>query len=121
MVMRDHILKDLKQARCYSIQCDETKDLSKKEQLSIVFRYIASSGDIRETFFSFSHANLLDANSLTNIIFGILDQYEVDPRMCVSQCYDGASVMSGHLAGVNILFRERKTSCYIYPLFFAQI
>ena len=43
MVQR-RIILDVKKAGVYSILADETKDCSKREQLSIVLRYIRTSG-----------------------------------------------------------------------------
>ena len=35
-----------------------------------------------------------------------MGQLGVDPKKCISQCYNGASVMSGHLAGVQAIIQR---------------
>ena len=84
---------------------DETKDLSKQEQLSIVVRYVDTCNDtvnIQERFLTFFPASSLNAESLSQYILDILKQYDLDPQMIVSQGYDdGASVMSRQCSGVQ--------------------
>ena len=46
--IRDKIIKEIKQAKYYSILCDEVSDISNKEQVSIVLRFVDSSACIRE-------------------------------------------------------------------------
>ncbi len=38
-MVRDSILKDVREGEVFSITADESKDLQKKEQLSLVVRY----------------------------------------------------------------------------------
>ena len=53
-VVRSQI-RDISQAGYFFIQVDETKDISKKEQISIVLRYFLN-GEIREEFLHFKEA-----------------------------------------------------------------
>ena len=46
-------------------------------------------------------ADRLDAEGLTKYILDTLDEYHLDPSYIVSQGYDGASIMSGQLSGVQ--------------------
>ena len=46
---------------------------------------------------------LLDVSSLADEIMRQLGQLGLDPSKCISQCYDGASVTSGHLAGAQAI------------------
>ena len=92
---------------------DETKDQSKQEQLSVVFRYIdhdSSSSNctatIQERFLTFFPAENLNAASLFQYILTTLEQYNLDPKMIESQGYDRASVLSGHCSGLQDRMRE---------------
>ena len=98
--VRSSICSSVHKAGFYSIMADETKDLSKKEQLSIIVRYVESV-TVKERFLTFFSANNLNAESLSQYILDTLKQYGLDPQMIVSQGYDGASVMSGHCSGVQ--------------------
>ena len=51
--IRDKILSEIKEAKYYSILCDEVSDVSNKEQVSIVIRFVDSSNCIREEFLDF--------------------------------------------------------------------
>lgn len=73
---------------------DETKDCSKKEQLSVVIRYIDEKACIHEHFLTYVEALDLTAEGLSNLILATLDEYQLDCSLMVSQGYDGASVMS---------------------------
>ena len=54
--IRDTILKNIiNGSRYYSIMVDEATDISNKEQLSIVVRYLDSCKIIRESFLGFCH------------------------------------------------------------------
>lgn len=52
------------------------------------------------------------AESLTATITSTLQQHRVDLNNIVSQGYDGASVMSGHLSGVQE--RIKQIAIYIH-------
>ena len=54
-LVQDEIVSKVKQSRFYSILADEAMDISGKEQLSFVLRYVESSGNIREDFLGFIH------------------------------------------------------------------
>lgn len=84
---------------------DETKDISKIEQLSVVLRYYLD-GVIYERFMGFRTAGYLCATSLFTYIKKILAISSVDIKKCVRQTYVGANVMSGKFNGVQALFRK---------------
>ena len=93
---------------------DETKDLSKQEQLSIVVRYVEST-TIKERFLTYFPADNLNAESLSKYILDTLKKYDLDPQMIVSQGYDGASVMSGNCSGVQQRIRQvAQHAAYIH-------
>ncbi|XP_014669630.1 PREDICTED: zinc finger MYM-type protein 1-like [Priapulus caudatus] len=111
-IIRKEIIQEVKDAGVFSILVDESKDVSKQEQISLVIRYFYD-GEIRESFLEFRAAFQLDAESLTKSIFDILKSHGVDfQRNLVGQGYDGASVMSGKISGVAA--RVRKEAKYAY-------
>lgn len=101
------ISSEVSKSTFYTILADETKDLSKKEQMSIVLRYVYE-GSIHEQFVNINEAKQLDADGLTATILDAIDKMTgfskggVILKNCVGQGYDGANVMSGHLNGVNV-------------------
>lgn len=90
--------------------CDcvhETKDISKNEQMSISIRYLdPDSHSIKERFLTFIIASNLTAEYLTKYILDTLSLYNLDTKLIVSQGYDGASVMSGCVTGVQKRIRD---------------
>ena len=94
------ITAEVKEAGYFTIITDETKDISKCEQLSICLRYVYE-GVIHERFFGFVHAEELNASALAEYILKVLSELHLSISNCVSQCYDGASVMSGCYSGVS--------------------
>ena len=97
----------VKNAGIFTLMADESKDYSKNEQFSTVFRYVdVDTGVMYERFLTFVHATSCNAVSLTCYIKEILNKYQIDPSKTVCQCYDGASVMSGCHSGVQSQVKE---------------
>lgn len=63
-MVRKDIVEEVKQSGVFSILADETKDLKKQEQMSLVLRYFYK-GTVHESLMHFEHANKLDAAGLT--------------------------------------------------------
>ncbi|KAF0747558.1 zinc finger MYM-type protein 1-like, partial [Aphis craccivora] len=104
-MIRNNIIDEFQNCQYFSIIVDETKDITKVEQLSVILRYYLD-GIIYERFMGFKAAQLLIASSLFQYIKEILSVNNVDILKCVAQTYDGASVMSGKNHGVQALFRQ---------------
>ena len=66
---------------------DETKYLSKQEQLAIVLRYLDKEGTINERFLTFVQAASLNAESLSNYLIELLEDNGLDLTYIVSQGY----------------------------------
>ena len=100
-MVRKMVCNGAKQAGVFSVLADETKDISKKEQMSITLRYVDAKAVIREHFLTFVHAVCVNAESLTEYIVTTLRSHQLDLNSIVSQGHDGASVMSGQYTGVQ--------------------
>ena len=110
----EYIISEVKSARYYTIIVDETKDVSIKEQLTLVLRYVLK-GVVHERFVSYTHCEELNAAALTSYIYKALDSIHLDIKECVSQCYDGASVMSGAYSGVKTrILQDNPRATYIH-------
>ena len=113
-MITSEISEEVKDAEYFALLVDETKDVSKTEQLSIVVRYLHND-DIYESFHGFTPADGLDANSLFIKIKETLSSRKIDKNKCIGQCYDGAAVMSGSTAGVQEKFRhEVPQAVYVH-------
>ncbi|XP_025420897.1 uncharacterized protein LOC112691000 [Sipha flava] len=72
--------------------------------------------DEAQRFLGFVQVEELDALGLTNSTIEFLNSVGLDITKCISQSYDGASVMSGSTNGVQVKIRElSKNKCpYIH-------
>lgn len=110
----ENISREVNEAGCYALMADETKDISKTEQISIVVRYFLG-GSIYERFLGYHPCASLDAASLHKYIITVLAKCGIDKNRCIAQTYDGASVMSGRAKGVQALFsQEVPQSIYVH-------
>ncbi len=84
----------------FSVLADETKDISKKEQMSIILQYVDDKG---KHFLTFVHAVCVNAESLTKYIV-------ISSVGSKFHCFSGvrcASVMSGQYRNSG-MFRSSK-------------
>ena len=63
----------------------------------------------------------LDAKALAEKIVARLQVLGLDVKQCIAQCYDGASVMSGQVSGVQQRVREIVGNGCLYPLPCTQV
>ncbi|XP_025196827.1 zinc finger MYM-type protein 1-like [Melanaphis sacchari] len=92
-------------SQIFSLIVDEARDQSKTEQMSICIRYLHNL-KIKERFLGFVELNELNAQALCDGIIFFLNNVGLDISNCVSQSYDGASVMSGAFSSVQTKIRE---------------
>lgn len=109
-IVHTHIMKEIGQTNFVAIQVDETTDSSNKTQMIIILRYVLT-GIVHERFWKFVNPLGTTAQHLTNVILEELQLLKINeaPEKLIAQSYDGASVMSGKLGGVQTKIKE------IYP------
>ncbi|CAH9085223.1 unnamed protein product [Cuscuta europaea] len=96
----------------FAILVDESGDVSGKEQMAIVVRFIASNGSVLERFIGLVHVKDTVASPLKESLENILTQY----GLCISnirgQGYDGASNMRGKFGGLKTLIQNENPYAY---------
>ena len=112
--IRDKILDEIKQAKFYSILCDEVTDKSGKEQVSIVLRFVDSNNIIREEFLDFITTARINSEMLAFRIKETLTKYCLDFQDCRGQGYDGASNMSARRGVQGLLIAENSKATYVH-------
>lgn len=112
-MIRSTISKEVSSSGDYSVMLDESKDISKREQLSVVVRYVYNNS-IHEEFLDFERLKELNAPYLKDKLCNVLTACEIKISDCVAQTYDGASVMSGCNKGVQALFRKENAPHAVY-------
>jgi hypothetical protein len=93
-------------ADCYTIKCDGTRDKNNVENMSLVVRYV-KDGAAKERLIEMTQLDHLHADYISDVILTRLKDVGLDPNRILSQCYDGASVMSGKLGGVQAKLQEK--------------
>ncbi|KAL4153437.1 hypothetical protein QTP88_001270 [Uroleucon formosanum] len=98
--LRHLLCKEIKDSKLFSIIMDSTLDITKKDQLSVVLRYVVidyhkKSIEIKESFLGFFELKKHGAADYENLLYSILESYDLNVKNCRGQGYDGASVMSG--------------------------
>ncbi len=76
-IMRD-ITSNLHQAEFYSILADETTDVSNKEQLVSVFRWVGSNFDVHEEYLGLYQLDKTDAETIYLVIKDMLQALNLD-------------------------------------------
>ncbi|CAF1400247.1 unnamed protein product [Rotaria sordida] len=93
----------------YSIIIDATSDISGTEQLSLSIRYLSRDNNqiqIKEEFIGFTPLSDSSAKGIFEKIIEYLRSTGLDLTYLRGQGYDGCSVMSGHIGGVQKLISD---------------
>ena len=117
-IMAIHVLREisvcLQKSPFITLMMDETTDVSNKEQLTIVLRWVTEDFEVNEGMY---HVPTIDAETLTKAAKDTLCRMNLPLSKLRGQCYDGASAMSGSKSGVakRIQTEEPRavyTHCY---------
>ncbi|CAF1669070.1 unnamed protein product [Rotaria magnacalcarata] len=64
----NHMVKEIQQAKYFSIMMDETTDISKLEQVSLVIRYTDDQYNVHERFMGFQRTTAMTGEALFNLL-----------------------------------------------------
>ncbi|KAL6540509.1 hypothetical protein OROMI_024392 [Orobanche minor] len=110
---RSAILADIGD-KFFSLMVDESRDISLKEQMAVVFRYV-NNGEVIERFFSVEHVTDTSSLSLKNAIDMLFARHGLSLSRLRGQGYDGASNMSGKFNGLqSLILKENPAAHYIH-------
>ncbi|XP_057545754.1 uncharacterized protein LOC130824754 [Amaranthus tricolor] len=106
----------------FSILADESSDVSQKEQLALVLRFVnRENGSVVEHFLGILHVGDTTALSLKNAIMSLLMEHSLSPSMIRGQGYDGASNMRGEINGLKTLIMNDSPRAYYIHCFAHQL
>jgi len=92
-VIRDSLLKEVREAPAFSVLADEAVDCSDKEQMPIVVRFVDSSFIIREVFLGFAECDEgTTGRALADKVLSFLRSCNLDLSRLRGQGYDGAAL-----------------------------
>lgn len=83
------------------------QDCSVSEQLSICVRYVNAVGEICKDFVGFVKLKQMDAQTIADTLLSTVDKWGLQLSNLVAQGYDGASVMSSSINGVQAKVKEK--------------
>lgn len=88
------ILREIEQAKFYTVIAHEVSDVSNKEQLSVAIRYVLS-GTVHESFIDFAEVERITGEALASTILHCVQAWGLSLSNMRDQYCNGASNMSG--------------------------
>ncbi|KAJ0971407.1 hypothetical protein J5N97_019366 [Dioscorea zingiberensis] len=108
------IVQDLKDS-FFSILVDEARDVSTKEQMGVVVRYVNNDGQVIERILGIVHVTNTTALSLKVAIEDLFFKHNLSLSQLRGQGYDGASNMQGEYNGLKtLILKENQSAFYIH-------
>lgn len=100
----------------FTLKVDGTRDPTGRENISIVIRYVSHDAVIKERLLCLATSEKFGASDLADVILNEIQTKGLDINNILSQCYDGAAVMSGRSGGVQRIIQDRlkKTVPYVH-------
>ncbi|CAN6691240.1 unnamed protein product [Malus baccata var. baccata] len=114
------IIKDIGTS-LFSILIDESRDVSTKEQMAIVLRYVDKNGHVVERFIDIEHVTGTAAISLKETIDEVFSRHKLSMSRLRGQGYDGASNMQGEFNGLKALIMKESGCAYYIRCFAHQL
>ncbi|XP_057471022.1 uncharacterized protein LOC130759834 [Actinidia eriantha] len=114
------IIKDLGDA-LFSILIDEARDISIKEQMAVVIRYVNKEGHVIERFLGIEHVTNTSALTLKKAVEDLFCRHGLSISRLRGQGYDGANNMQGELNGLKALILKESPCAYYVHCFAHQL
>ncbi|XP_070665674.1 uncharacterized protein [Malus domestica] len=109
------IISDMKNARFFSLLVDEARDVSIKEQMAVVLRYVDKTGKVIERFVGVQHVPDTTSNTLKESIDAFFHFNELSFSNLRGQGYDGASNMKGEFNGLKTkILNDQPCAFYVH-------
>ena len=110
------IVREVKNAKFFSVLADEAADVSKVQQIALVIRFVDQLSEIRESFLGFFPCSEgLTGRAIAKQIVGAVSDVGLDMSLCRGQGYDGAGNMAGKLNGASAIIRnEFPKALYVH-------
>ncbi|XP_013882550.1 zinc finger MYM-type protein 1 [Austrofundulus limnaeus] len=122
LVLKEHIIDEVRTSDFVSIQADETTDISTQRQLVLLIRYVDKAHRVQERFLEFIPLQSATPDSIATVLLDRLSSIlpEDQKHKLISQSYDGASVTRG-ASGVQKKVQEvyvnaHYVHCYAHQL-----
>lgn len=101
----------------FGLLMDGSQDVSSKEQISVVVRYINDASDVVERSISFFNAKDTSGEALYNALRSTLSDIGLSLSNTVGCSFDGAANMRGEFCGLKSYIIENNVNCmYVWCL-----
>ncbi|XP_062222594.1 uncharacterized protein LOC133921645 isoform X2 [Phragmites australis] len=105
----------------FCLLVDESADISDKEQMAVVLRYVDKCGILKERLIGIVHVKETSASCLKFGIDYLFTKYGLSLKQIRGQGYDGASNMRGEFNGLRALIMRENNSAYYIHCFAHQL
>ncbi|XP_069840991.1 zinc finger MYM-type protein 1-like [Dendropsophus ebraccatus] len=122
--VRQKILAQLHLAKYYSVILENTPDISHREQMTLMVRFVRMQEDernntalvsIKEHFLCFIEMENTTGALMTNMLIQHLEKLVIDFKDMRGQGYDNGSNMKGKINGVQARVRELNHRAFFVP------
>lgn len=107
--------------KSFSLLVDEARDMSVKEQMAVVLRFVDDKGFVVERFLGLVHVKSTTSLALKEGIEYIFSKHGLSISSLRGQGYDGASNMRGEFNGLKSLILAENSSAYYVHCFAHQL
>ncbi|XP_066392160.1 uncharacterized protein [Miscanthus floridulus] len=107
--------------RKFSVLIDESRDVSIKEQMAVILRFVNDKGQVVERFLGLQHVQSCTSIALKEALVDMLSSHNLSISMLRGQGYDGASNMRGKFNGVQKLIRDENPDAFYVHCFAHQL
>lgn len=105
----------------FCLLVDESRDVSWKEQMAVVLRYVDKCGIVKERFVGLVHVSETTSAHLKSSIDALFAELNLSLKQVRGQGYDGASNMRGEFNGLQSLIMRENSSAYYVHCFAHQL
>ena len=76
-LLHDHIIKPIQKAQFFTIMCDESTDISNKEQAAVCIRWVSENFEIREDFIGLFELHSITSDAIFNMLKDVLLRFNL--------------------------------------------
>uniref|UniRef100_A0A0A9E8I2 DUF4371 domain-containing protein n=1 Tax=Arundo donax TaxID=35708 RepID=A0A0A9E8I2_ARUDO len=105
----------------FSVLIDESRDISIKEQMAVVVRFVNNKGKVVERFLGLKHVKETSSAALKIAFVEMLASHKLPIARMRGQGYDGASNMRGEFNGLQKQIRDDNTYAFYIHCFAHQL
>ena len=109
------VVKSIHGAPFFTIMMDKMTDVSNKEQVVIVLKWVDGSFTVHKDFIGLYAVENIQDSTLFQILKDVLLRLNLSVNKVPGQCYDGASTIRGCRSGLAKLLRDKEPrAVYVY-------